>query len=321
VKGLIGGAAILVLLRAALVVAAPLTADLGVERAAGAEDCPDASALEAMIARILDAPVGARPIGAAGGEVRASVAFSRSAAGYQATLRLSGAKEGQRTLTDTGPRCAALGRAVSITMALVLDTGEELAPPPAPSVTVVAAIAPPPPPAPRTLTSGVLSLTGGPAFGVVGPPSVTGGVELDVGVGRRLHLQVSGQYVAPRSTAFDMGAVNVGLLTAGLGICGVLNDPEASVHVGVCAWGARGRLRGSGTGFPAANEAHALTYWGVGGGLQVHGPLTRRFILGAEADVLIPVRSYTFSVGNRGVAFQSDGVAGMLHLAVGFEIW
>lgn len=317
-RGPVGCAALFVLLLSARLAAAPLTAELDVQRAAGAEDCPDAVALEAMIARILNAPVGGDS-NAGAREVRARLSFSRSGTGYTATVHLDGRKAGERTLTDTGPTCAALGRAAGITLALVLDTGEELAPPPGAPAVVAAPEAPPPPSPPRT--SGVLSVLGGPAFGVVGPPSLTSGVELEVGLGRRLRVQASGHYVASRSTSFDAGAVDVGLLAARLGLCGVLNDPAAPVRVGLCARGVGGRLRGSGSGFPADNAAHDLTFWAVGGGLQVSGTVTRRLVLGAQADVLAPLATYTFSVGNRGVAFRSDAVAAMLQVTAGVQLW
>src|SRR5579862_6095631 len=81
--------------------AAPLTAELVVERAPGADDCPDGDGLARLIERIVGPGAGGlvRP----GGEVRASVRFSRDASIYRATLLLAGAKQGERTLTDTGP--------------------------------------------------------------------------------------------------------------------------------------------------------------------------------------------------------------------------
>jgi hypothetical protein len=320
VRSPVGCAALLVLLEAARVGATPLTAALEVQREAGADDCPDAAALEATIARILSAPADAASSGSPPA-VRARVAFKRSGAGRQATVNLDGAKAGERTLTDTGPTCEALGRAVGITLALVLDTREELATPPAPPVATVAVAAATAPSPSQPATSGVLSVTGGSAFGVVGAPSLTSGIELDVGVGRWLRVQASGHYVAERSTDFDTGAVDVGLLAARLGICGALNAPAAPVRVGLCARGVGGRLRGSGAGFPAANESHALTFWAVGGGLQVSAPVTRRLVLGAQADVLAPLGTYTFSVGNRGVAYESDAVAAMLQLTAGVQLW
>jgi hypothetical protein len=315
---LLASAALLVLVPRAAV-AAP-RAELTVERASGAEDCPDAAALEAMLARIVSSPGGP-----AGGDdaVEASVAFGRSAVGYAAELRVRGGKDGERTLTDTGPTCTALGHAVSITLALIFDAHAgahddahaELAPPPAALVVV----SPPLVPASPTST-GVLSATLGPAFGLVGKPTLAGGLELDVRLARRLVVEGGGQFAAPRSTTFDTGSVQVGLAVALVGVCGVLADPNASLVVAACARGVAGQLRGEGAGFASSNGA-TLAWWGAGGGLEVRGAVGRRWLLGASADVIAPLRRDTFSVGNRGVAYGSDAVAAMLRLGIGWRIW
>src|SRR4051812_24967108 len=101
--------------------AAPLSASFTVTRLAEASDCPDADALDATVKGILG--------GAAARElvVRADVEFARDALGYRAVMHLRGAKQGERTLTDSGPTCVALGRAVGITMALLLDTPDDRA--------------------------------------------------------------------------------------------------------------------------------------------------------------------------------------------------
>lgn len=300
------------LLQAASTLVAPSRVD--VERGAGAEDCPDARALDRALEELIsNAPEA--------GTVRAAVAFSHGAAGYEATLRFGGAKEGQRTLTDTGPTCEALGRAAVITIALVLDATAASAP--APPAELAAA---PPPLAPepsRAKTSGVVSVLGGAAGGLVGRPSVMGGVALSVGVWRRLRVEGAGQVVAPRASALDPGTVEVGLVAARLSACVTLNDVESRWPVALCARGLGGRLRGTGSGFPAANVTRDLAFWAVGGGAQVQHTYTLggRLFWGAEATLLAPLRTSTFSVGNRGVAYESSALAAMLQLAVGVAIW
>lgn len=297
------GAAIWVLLQATSAPVAP--ARVEVERGAGADDCPDGRALDGLIGVLSNAPEA--------GEVHATVAFDHGAAGYEARLRFGGAKEGQRTLTDTGPTCEALGRAVAITIALVLDTTAERAPP--------IAIAPPPPEPAHAKTSGVLSVLGGPAVGLVGGPSVMGGAALSVGVGRRLRVEGAGQAVAPRTSTLDPGTVEVGLLAGRLSACVTVNDVESRWPVELCARGLGGRLRGAGSGFPAANVTRDLAFWAAGVGAEVQHTLGGRLVLGAEATLLAPLRTSTFSVGNRGVAYESAAVAAMLQLAVGVAVW
>jgi hypothetical protein len=292
--------------------AAPLTAELVVERAPGADDCPDGDGLARLIERIVGPGAGGlvRP----GGEVRASVRFSRDASIYRATLLLAGAKQGERTLTDTGPTCTALGRAVGITMALLLDAGLEAASEPPPPAAVVAA------PAPR-VSQGFVALTVGPALGLVGGSSLAAGLGLGVRLRRRVWLELDGQYVAPRATAFDGGEVDVSLVAARLHLCGVLDGDAAVVLLAACAAGAAGDLRGTGRGYATADGTGQLAWLAAGGGLCVSRPLGRRWLLGVAGDALSPVHKSTFSIGNRGVAYQSSPVAAILQVSVGVKIW
>src|SRR3954469_20748300 len=100
--------------------------DVHVERDAAAGDCPDAATLAASIEEIERRPNAGAPAAPITPGVRATVTFGRLPTGYQAALRLFGAREGERTLTDTGPSCAALGRAVAITLALSLESDADL---------------------------------------------------------------------------------------------------------------------------------------------------------------------------------------------------
>jgi hypothetical protein len=298
--------------------AATLSAELTVERAAGADDCPDGDGLSRIIERIVRADV-ASPIVRLGGDVRAAVRFSRGATTYQATLLLAGQREGERTLTDTGPTCTALGRAVGITMALLLDAGLEARAEPAPPVTVSALAAAPATPAPRA-TDGTLAVTVGPALGLVGGPSVATGLAFLVAWRHRVALGLDGQYVAPRANALDTGEVDVALLAARLRLCGVLGG-RARLRVGVCAVGAAGQLRGEGHGYPTADGAAALTWLAAGGGLDATWAPAGRWRVGVAADALAPLRKSTFSVMNRGIAYQSSPVSVMLAVSVGVAIW
>ena len=303
--------------------AVPVSAELSVERSSGAEDCPDRAALATMIIRILNGADGSGLAGP-GGDVRAEVQFARAPLGYQATLRLEGARVGERTLTDTGATCTALGRAVGITLALLLDPAQ--ADPPGDARPVAVAVSSPPPvlaptaPAPAGVTAGFLAVTGGSALGLVGPPSAAGGLELDLRFGRRFWLQVAGQYVTGRSSPFDTGSVEVALVAARLRLCGVLNRALARVLVAACLAGLGGQLRGEGSGFPSSNAAE-MAWFGAGGGVQASSVLGGRWLLGAGADLLAPLGSYTFSVENRGVAYRSNAVSATLQLSIGVKIW
>jgi hypothetical protein len=304
-------------------VAAPLSAELSVERRPDAEDCPDVASLSRIVERIVSADASG-PLVHAGGEVRAAVRFSRDAGIYRAALLLAGKREGERTLTDTGPTCTALGRAVGITLALLLDAGLDARPDrpatAAPTAVVVTPAAPSAvPTAPRS-TEGTLAVTVGPALGLVGAPALATGVAFVVGVKRRAVVSLDGQYVAPRATALDEGEVDVALLSARLRLCGVLS-PEAVIRVGACAAGAAGALRGEGRGYAAADTARTQTWLAAGGGLEATAALGHRLRAGVAADALAPLRKSTFSIANRGVAYQSSPVSVMLAASLGVVLW
>jgi hypothetical protein len=50
--------------------------------------------------------------------------FARRGEGYEATLRMSGVREGERVLRDHGASCEALADAVAVTTALLLDASK-----------------------------------------------------------------------------------------------------------------------------------------------------------------------------------------------------
>jgi hypothetical protein len=299
--------------------ATPLSAEIEVERGPGADGCPERDALVREIAAIIGPEA---RLGTNGGDVRASISFARSTAGFQSTLRLSGARAGERTLTDTGPTCTALGRAVGITIALLLDPGLD------PEPARPAALPPPPPPTRLTArtsdtsdaTSAFVGVTFGPAIGLVGAPTVDGGIGLDLGVGRHFFFQLDGHAAASRATAFDMGTVEVGLVTGRLRACASPTG-DAALRLGLCAAVAAGQLRGEGRGYATDDRAAAMAWMGAGGGVQVAAMLGRRWRVGLGADVLVPVRKSTFSIGNRGVAFQSSALAAVLGASVGVKLW
>jgi hypothetical protein len=292
--------------------AAPLSAHLTVARAAGAEDCPDRDALARVIERILTVGPAAQLV-RAGGDVRADVRFARLPIGYEATLHLAGAKAGARTLTDTAPNCTALGRAVGITLALLLDAGPEAPPPEAPP--------PPAPPAPvgERATAAFVGVRAGTALGLVGAPAFVGGVALELSLRRRWWLQLDASVVAARATKLDEGDVDVSLVAGRARACGAVGVTRP-VQVAGCAVIAAGALRGEGRGYPADDVSVSLPWTAAGVGVQAT-TARGRWRLGLGADVLAPLRKSTFSIVNRGVAFRSEPVAAMLELSVGVQVW
>jgi hypothetical protein len=307
--------------------AQPPSASFAVTRLDGADGCPDAAALDASVARIL----GVAPVASPRPEVRVEVEFARGPSGTRATLRLAGAREGERTLTDTGPTCAVLGRAVAITLALILEgtEGGDASSRPALGALAASASAPlPSTPAEtvptatssRRTTSGFVSLVAGPIVGAVGAPSVSGGLELELRVGRRAHFLARGDYVPARAAALDKGTVDVSLLAVHAGACGLLDDPARAVHVSLCGVAGGGRLRGVASGFPSS-EAATLIWLAAGGSVRLETVVAGRWLLTSGVIVEAPLHKYSFSVENVGTAYRSRDVTAMLHLGIGVQIW
>ncbi|HEX4405803.1 MAG TPA: hypothetical protein VH560_13285 [Polyangia bacterium] len=299
-------AAVVLVGLASAVEAAPLAVDLSVERAPGAEDCPDRDGLARIVERLTGTGGRVRP----GGDLHADVAFSRVASIYEATLRFAGAKQGERALTDTGPTCTALGRAVGITITLLLDDEAPLVAP-----------APPPVASKEAFSEGFVVLAAGAGLGLVGGPAPTAGLAFGVRLRRRLWLELDGDYVAPRATAFAGGDVDVSLAFARLRACGVLTRDGAAILAAVCGEGAGGVLTGQGRGYATADGTARLPWAAAGGGVRARRRLRGRWSLDVAADVLAPLRTSTFSVANRGVAYRSTTPGVMLQLGVGVVIW
>jgi hypothetical protein len=305
--------------------AAPLSAELVVERAPGAGDCPDLAGLSRIIEQIVG-PATPGPLVRPGGDVRARAYFARSTDKYQATLSLGGKRQGERTLTDTGPTCTALGRAVGITIALTLDIGIDR--PSERSPVTAIAVRPPSPatasgvsaPQAAGASAGTLGVTLGPALGFVGSPSLAMGVVLAVELPRRAAFELDGQYVAPRSTSFEAGAVDVALLAARLRACGLVGE-AFRVRFHICAAAAGGQLRGHGRRYALANGAATLPWIAAGGGLGGTREVGRHWRMGVSADALAPLRKSTFSIVNRGVAYRSSAISLMLQVSVGLALW
>ncbi|NUP11940.1 MAG: hypothetical protein HOW73_38325 [Polyangiaceae bacterium] len=135
----------------------PLRGTLEIRRAAGAEDCPDTAA---MVQRVEEL-AGAKILSAGkAAEVTLVVDIARSNGGYKATIKLSGARDGEREIDDAGPKCTALSEGLAVTILILLDAAPSTSPEPGPTPPPDVGPTPPdinptpptdttPPPAPR----------------------------------------------------------------------------------------------------------------------------------------------------------------------------
>jgi len=307
----------------------PPLASLEVRRAPEAAGCPDADGLAADLADITDAPD--RFVARPGAPVRVAVDWDRLPnEGFRASVRLDGARQGIRTLTDAGPTCAALGHAVAIALALVLDADT----PGAGAAREATAAAEPGSPSPRTSeaasgpgapsaagTTGHLALLAGPSWGQVAHLSGVGRLELGARL-RRASVMAGAERVIARRSAIAPGTVEVSLWAGRLSLCGLLTDPDPSrwLQLDVCAIGSVGALHGQGEGF-AVSSVSTLTWWAAGGEIRAQAVFRRRWLVALVADVAATLYRYTFSVAAVGAVPGSDRWTGQLLAGVGVKLW
>ena len=316
-----------IILRASVpAAAAPLGAEIQVERAPSAGDCPSAAQLNAEVERILQRSLSGAP--SAQDALQVNVSFTSNGDEYAAQVRSLGAKPGERVLRDRGHHCEALAQAVSVTIALLLD--KELA-----RLRPEAAPAPPALAAPKATspahTGGVVdtadttraarlalreSVEGGYAAGLVGPGSMLLSEQIGVRL-RHWTFDAGFNAALPDTTHFAAGSVRSTLLFASLRGCYSWGE---RFSFGPCALLGLGRLRGVGIGYAQA-QSQDLLWTAAGVGLVAEGPLWGRVFWGLSGQAWWPTRRSSFSVQNVGTAWESGTFAGALSARLGFRIW
>lgn len=312
------------------VAAAPtrdLPARLQVEKMAGAEQCPEKPALQRRVEDILQRPLA--DVGAAA-QLTIHVRFERSANAFDARVTATGPKPGQRSLHDTSPSCEALGEAVSVAIALLLDdarsdqnerTRESSAPADNGKTPVAASPASDTDPetardSPARRWTARASLEVGGGYGLGGSGAWLGlgrlgarrgGWLLDLGAGGNV----------PSEQGFAPGRVRTSLLFGSLRACYLIGQSRL---VGPCAQLGVGRLHGEGDGYGQV-QAASLPWTAAGLGLAGETPLTRGLYAAFAATLWVPTRRQTFSVENAGIAWESKPVSGALTVGVGLALF
>ncbi|NUO54990.1 MAG: hypothetical protein HOV80_39630 [Polyangiaceae bacterium] len=114
--------------RESAALAEPLTGSLTVERALGAEACPDQQALVTEVEQIAGAPILS---GTGAADVTLALRITPATpSGFSAVLVVSGKRNGERTLDDVGPGCDVLARGLAVTIAILLEAGPGAVPEP-----------------------------------------------------------------------------------------------------------------------------------------------------------------------------------------------
>jgi hypothetical protein len=295
---------------------APGTAELSVARGPGAEDCPDTAALQARVEQITGTRLERLP--ATEPPLAVAVSFSREGDGFRAAIRTQGPKEGERSLEDEGPTCAALAEAVGVTLALLLDQVPRRDLPAAPPPQAPAAIPGRAPISPIKWI-GWIGISGGPVFGETPGPTFGFGPALGVEL-EHWSIALGGTETLSRSVGFASGTVRVGLTSGHLQLCRMLDLRGEALRAGACARAAAGQYRGEGDGYPVTTSVR-LPWMAAGGGLRVGGRWGKHLLWGVSGLLMIPIRRQTFSVENAGVAYESAAVGGTLAVELGVRLF
>ncbi|HVY30878.1 MAG TPA: hypothetical protein VHB79_30170 [Polyangiaceae bacterium] len=289
-----------------------------VVREEGAESCPDAEALSAHVARL-------RGHQATGASSAYRVTFSRRAAVFRATIRLS-AGGGARELRDRGATCASLEQATALTLALLLDSdlrepASEAEEPKPIELTPEREPSPPPaeqnPPDPdrqRSRASLTLSLGGAGLMGVVQPVVPVALAELGIGA-KRFRTSLGVLWMPAQTFEHGPGNLKERLLSGVARTClAALRGDQA--HFDVCTGVYAGLLHVEASGY-TRNDSADKAWLAVPLELTVSTTSTPVSVeVGAAA--LLPLRRNDFAIDNLGVAYESWPVGLMLSMrAVG----
>jgi hypothetical protein len=306
---------------------------LAVEAEPGAEVCPDQRVLAARVEAILQRPVGA--------EIAASLAidvrFERATDGaFVARVTSHGVKPGQRMLRDTDPTCSALGEAVSVAIALLLDSAlkedgqaDASAEPQAATATATSTAPSTPTPAPTPAVTVApsagsesrrwkprVSLEAGGSYGLGGNGSLLGFGRLGVQHGSWL-FDVGAGGPLPTEQNYGGGSVETSLIFASLRACYLIGRSPA---VGPCLQLGAGRLHGEGGGY-GQDQSSSLPWTAGGAGLAGEAALGSGFFVTAGVSLWVSTRRQSFSVENRGIAWESRPVAGEAAAGLGVTLF
>ena len=296
-------------------VRAETIAPLIVERAQGAERCPDAESISARVEQIR---------GRAMRDPRSPyrVTFARKDDGFIATIRTDASAGGIRTLEHDGPQCAALGNAVAVTLALLFDADIEPKkkpdPTPAPAPDAVAPPVPRVPPGPSTSDGATFSLGAAALAGILRPVSPAFLAEAGVGI-TPFRVSAGALWAWPQTVSLGPGEVHERLIAGLARICwapwqgnGFRLDACSGALVGAVTADAEGYTRNERrvrSWIVLPFEA-ALAGWTSPMGWEV------------SLAALLPLHRPDFSIDGVGVAYRSPPLGAMLSLrALGIFPW
>jgi hypothetical protein len=287
---------------------------LTVERAQGAEQCPDTESLNARIDQIRG-----RSSHEPAGSYRVDFLHREDVFSAVITTGPGGSKV--RVLEHTGPTCTSLASATAVTLALLFDADATVknGPEPIPAPSPIAVIDVPPvierPPAERTAT---LSLGPVGLAGVLRPVSPALAGEVGVG-GARWRTGIGVLWAIPQTLSLGPGTIDEKFVTGVARGCGA-PVRSGALRLDICSGALLGLVTAEATSY-TRNDRRARNW--IAFPLEVAASWWAPPI-GWELGVsgLVPVRRQDFSIDGLGVAYRSPPIAAMLSLrAVAILPW
>jgi len=289
----------------------PNGAPLAVERGPGAADCPDAPALDTRIATIRGHDDTHR-------STVYVVGFKRTGTEFSAAIRVGGTSV--RVLRSRGASCAALGNAVAVTLAMLIDADESQLPPvnegsePTRIAKAEPARARTQRGAPFTENTPIdarFSLGGSALIGVLGP--IAPALFASGGIARGgARIELGALWGLPRSLSLGPGSVDESLIAGTLRGCVTLLG-NRELALGACTGAFVGASTGTANGF-TQNYTHHRPWVAVPVELslgRLAGPMG--WELGAAALAVVAEQDYAVD-GVSGAAYRTPPFGGLLSL-------
>lgn len=273
--------------------------------------CPEADALAQVVRQIR---------GTAAGLEAYTVVFVHEGNSWRADLHPTATPSQRRTLEDSSSDCAALGRAVALTLALFLDeagAAEQQEAPLKSAVPEQSSAAEPKPPLQQLEEDGPrgqawLGGGAGMLFGVIAPasPAFTGELSLEW----ELPLVLTRLSWAPPQR-FELGSGSVSVSAYLATVLGCANSKVARASGAVCAGFDTGLLSGRGNGYDEEDIAWRPY---LAGALELRLGLTLGAGLRAvlSGGVTVPFARESFSIEGVGSAYIPPGAGARCLLGV-----
>jgi hypothetical protein len=281
-------------------------AELSVSRSRAASSCPS----EAVLASELKGRASARAESSEPLFLR--VVLDAHGSAFDADVRVSGRKHGERALRAEGPTCEALHDVLLVSLLLLLDDDSDDASPdslPQPPLSgTPKAVSP----------SGWLTVGGAGTHGLPNAWSSAWHAELTLR-SARWDASIGGLWAPERQVYFAPGQITLQTLAARAQGCYALGGRE--LRVNGCAVALLGSLRGQAQNF--SDDGSARRAWLLLG----LGPELRWFpsgalSLGISGQLLASVGRQSFSVsGLQGPAYRTDELLGWLGADLSVRIW